>query len=72
MSNFAIVTEIFMNEAGESAVSPMVYTDIDAGKSAFYDKARYIPIFQDKGYKAVTIMDMFGNNILNPVIKINE
>lgn len=70
--NFAIVTEIFLDASGASSVNSLVYPDIDEGKSAFYDKARYIPIFKDKGYKAVTITDQTGQNILAPVIRINE
>lgn len=72
MENFAIVTETFIDASGNSSVASLVYTDIDEGKSAFYDKARYVPIFKDKGYKAVSIVDMSQKNILNPVIRVNE
>ena len=72
MYNFAVVTEIFVDAEGNSSVSSVVYPDLDAGRSAFYDKARYVPIFKDPGYKAVTIIDATGNNLLNPVIRYNE
>lgn len=71
MDNFAIVTEIFIDAEGNSAVSSVVYPDIDNGRSAFYDKARFVPIFKDVGYKAVTITDSTGNNLLTPVIRRN-
>ena len=71
MDNFAIVTETFIDAAGNSSVSSMVYPDIDCGKSDFYDKARYVPLFTDKGYKAVSIVDKTQFNILPPVIKEN-
>ena len=71
MDNFAVVSEIFINEAGESSVTSLVYPDVEAGKSAFYDKARYVPIFKDKGYKAVIIVDKTMQIILPPVVKEN-
>lgn len=71
MDNFAVVSEIFINEAGESSVISLVYPDVEEGKSAFYDKAKYVPIFKDKGYKAVVIMDKTMQNILPPVVKEN-
>lgn len=72
MNNFAIVTETFIDAEGNSSVTSLVYPDIDEGKSAFYDKARYVPIFKDTGYKAVSIVDMSQQQILPPVIRVNE
>ena len=71
MNNFAVVTEIFINEAGESSVTSLVYPDVDEGKSAFHDKARFVPLFKDKGYKAVMIVDKTLQNIIPPVMKEN-
>ena len=72
MENFAVVTETFIDENGNSSVTSLVYDEIDAGKSAFYDKAKYVPIYTGDGYKAVTIVDYTMNNILDPVIKDNR
>jgi len=71
MDNFAVVSEIFIDEAGNSSVTSLVYPDVDEGKSAFYDKARFVPLFKDKGYKAVTIVDKTMQNILPPVVREN-
>lgn len=71
MDNFAVVSEIFIDESGNSSVNSAVYKDMTAGISAFYNKAQYIPLFKDKGYKAVIIIDQSGQNILPPVIRKN-
>lgn len=71
MENFAVVTETFIDGEGNSSVTSVVYPNLDEGKSAFYDKARYVPIFKDKGYKAVSIVDMTQTQLLPPVIRIN-